>query len=422
MIACSNANPLLRLVGLTLTLTVSSAAVAAPREPAASAAPVETNHLSLARGTIPVALDEQATALRLDSSHALKLIDGHPGKTNLTPRPGGPETAIGLVYQLPARTTFRAFGVPSVGETPSPSQTFFRLVEIAGSDEGPDGPFVPLARVELEAHSADGEVTRFDAAEALPVRWLRVRLSGGLDIQRDATFFEFSELMGFGDQEPVPRAENLEGKWRGRGVRIELKQDGQRVSGCYDGDGTLAGTVDGRLLRATGTTRGSGTPSTFLLTVTDEGDLLGVRSSNGAPFVLYTGGRDPDLVTDCSQQEVALPGCDAILHGIGFDFDSAAIRADSEALLDDLYAGLGRTDARAITIVGHSSSEGDASYNADLSRRRAESVKAALIERGFAGDRLSAFGAGESRPIADNETDAGRALNRRVEIECTEPG
>jgi outer membrane protein OmpA-like peptidoglycan-associated protein len=405
----------------SLTRTVAAAALGAlaislSAEDDAGAA----NLLSLAAGTIPVALSDNAEDLRVGMDRALMVIDGDTRVFSLNGRPGGPDTRIELVYQLPALTRFQRFAIPGVLETPSPSQTFFREIEIEGSAEGPDGPFAPLATTTLSQHERGEERTDFPAISDRPVRWLRVGLAGGLDLQRDQTFFEFSELMGFGEQESVPLLEAFNARWSGRGVRLELKQDGQRVSGCYDRDGDLTGTVRGNLLTATGTTRSSATPSTFLLTVDDQGQLIGVRSSNGAPFRLYNGSPDPDLITACSEVEVGLPGCESILHGIQFDFDSDRIRPESETLLDDLYAGLEASDASAVLIIGHSSSEGDESYNAALSQRRAEAVRRALIERGANADRLTAQGAGESRPIADNETDAGRAMNRRVEIACSQ--
>lgn len=382
----------------------------------------DINVLSLAHGTIPVAISEQAESLRVGMDRALMVIDGNSAGFVLTPRPGAEHTEVRLTYRLPARTRFDRFEIPNVLETPSPSQTFFRTVEVLGSDIGPDGPFETLATAELEQHNQRGETTFMDAENSSAVRWIQLVLAGGLDVQRDQTFFEFSELKGFGQQENVPLLKAFSSSWSGRGVRLELNQDGQRVTGCYDRDGTLSGTVQGNLLQATGTTRGSNTPSSFLLTVDDQGDVFGVRSSNGAPFRLYRGSPDPDLITECSEIEVALPGCESILHGIQFDFDSDVIRAESEALLDDLYAGLEASDAASVLIVGHSSSEGEESYNAELSQRRAEAVKQALIQRGSLASRLSAQGAGESRPIADNDSDAGRALNRRVEIVCAEPG
>lgn len=376
------------------------------------------DYLNFANGALPVRVGGMAQELRVDIDHALAAIDGDGAGYVLTPKPGTAHTEVWFVYRLPAATSFADFAVPEVRETPSPSQTFFREVEIAGSVEGPEGPFDRLAAVSLTTHANKGEITRFRAASAKPVTWVKLTLRGGINVQRDKTFFEFSEIVGEGSQEPVPMLESFTGKWKGRGVLLELRQDGANVSGCYDGIGDLSGTVYGNLLRATGTHRGSGVPSSFVLSVDADGDIIGVRSTNRAPFKLYTGAPDPKLVTECSERNTGLPGCGSIVHGIRFDYDSAVIRPDSGPVLDALFDGLKDAPESSIVIVGHTSSEGSEAYNRELSERRAAAVVAALAERGIGKQRLSADGAGESQPIADNGTEAGRSLNRRVEVTC----
>jgi len=69
-----------------------------------------------------------------------------------------------------------------------------------------------------------------------------------------------------------------------------------------------------------------------------------------------------------------------------------------------------------LTIEGHTDSSGSDAHNLDLSQRRAESVKASLVAGGIAADRLLTRGFGESKPVADNVTELGRAQNRRVEL------
>ena len=71
-------------------------------------------------------------------------------------------------------------------------------------------------------------------------------------------------------------------------------------------------------------------------------------------------------------------------------------------------------------VAGHTDSVGNADYNEELSRQRAESVRQYLLDRGVAADRVSARGYGELDPIASNETESGRAMNRRVEFRVTE--
>ncbi|MCG8466586.1 MAG: OmpA family protein [Gemmatimonadetes bacterium] len=101
-----------------------------------------------------------------------------------------------------------------------------------------------------------------------------------------------------------------------------------------------------------------------------------------------------------------------------FDFDSADIRSESEEVLSRLYDGLAGDEAAEILIKGHTSSEGSESYNQALSERRARAVVDDMVRRGIDGSRMRAVGVGEVEPIANNGDEAGRSLNRRVEIEC----
>lgn len=171
-------------------------------------------------------------------------------------------------------------------------------------------------------------------------------------------------------------------------------------------------------MRATGRSRNAGILSVFLLALDEQGEITGVRSTNGAPFRLYQGAEAPGIKTECSTRALRPPGCGSVIHGIHFDYDSAAIPGESNALLDALATGLKNEYAGVIAVIGHTSSEGSDSYSEDLSRRRAESVVAALGTRGIDGARLAAEGRGEQQAIADNTTEAGRSLNRRVEIDC----
>jgi outer membrane protein OmpA-like peptidoglycan-associated protein len=70
----------------------------------------------------------------------------------------------------------------------------------------------------------------------------------------------------------------------------------------------------------------------------------------------------------------------------------------------------------SIKVIGHTDSKGSDAYNQALSERRASSVAAYLLGMGLAPDKLTSEGGGESEPVADNETEEGRAKNRRVEL------
>ncbi len=101
---------------------------------------------------------------------------------------------------------------------------------------------------------------------------------------------------------------------------------------------------------------------------------------------------------------------------VTFATNSAQISPRFGPVLDDVADVLQTYPATYVNVVGHADSRGDAAYNQRLSERRASSAAAELIARGVMRDRLYVAGMGESQPIADNSTDAGRAANRRVEI------
>jgi len=108
------------------------------------------------------------------------------------------------------------------------------------------------------------------------------------------------------------------------------------------------------------------------------------------------------------------------LYGILFDSGKDIPKAGSEPVLKELAGFLRNNAETKIEIIGHTDSEGDAAYNEDLSRRRAKSVRSWLKKEGIDVANISADGKGESSPVASNETDAGKALNRRVEVRVIE--
>ena len=102
---------------------------------------------------------------------------------------------------------------------------------------------------------------------------------------------------------------------------------------------------------------------------------------------------------------------------VKFDFDRDSIRPEYRNDIESLAEFMKTYPSVTTTVEGHTDSVGSDSYNQNLSERRANSVREALISEGVDSSRVSSVGYGEARPIADNETDAGRAMNRRVEAE-----
>jgi len=100
-----------------------------------------------------------------------------------------------------------------------------------------------------------------------------------------------------------------------------------------------------------------------------------------------------------------------------FDFDKSVLKPAGKATLDDLIAKLKNINVEAIVATGHTDSIGTVAYNQKLSVRRAEAVKHYLVSHGVHTDRIYVSGKGKSQPVATNKTAAGRAKNRRVDVE-----
>jgi OmpA-OmpF porin, OOP family len=115
------------------------------------------------------------------------------------------------------------------------------------------------------------------------------------------------------------------------------------------------------------------------------------------------------------QSSMTTPGASGSV--IQFEFDSSVLKTSSYPVLDAVSAELKANASARATLAGHASAEGTDSYNMNLSRDRANSVKTYLVNSGINANRLTVQAYGESRPIASNETEEGRVLNRRVEIQ-----
>ena len=102
--------------------------------------------------------------------------------------------------------------------------------------------------------------------------------------------------------------------------------------------------------------------------------------------------------------------------GILFDFDSYALKPATQTNAKKLAGTLNKYDDTEVNVLGHTDNTGTDKYNLSLSKKRATAVKDYLLAQDVANSRLSTQGYGESDPIATNETDEGRQLNRRVEI------
>lgn len=240
---------------------------------------------------------------------------------------------------------------------------------------------------------------------------------------------------------------------------VRRDRDGLTISGFYPDEKTHAALktlLDGNFLKEKVndlSAIGSGAPAGFLAAAS-EGLAALARMNSGelsltdtqlrlTGSALHAGatreiedelkhGLKPPFTADTAL-DVALPGplvgareCQSLLSelmGRGtilFDTGSARIDRQSRGLLDHLIFVLQRCPSAVVEVAGHTDAMGDAAGNQRLSQARAQAVVNALVEAGIHRDRLSALGFGATQPIAPNDTEAGRAQNRRIVLVAKE--
>ena len=121
-------------------------------------------------------------------------------------------------------------------------------------------------------------------------------------------------------------------------------------------------------------------------------------------------GTGVDVVRNGDNITLDMPG------GVTFAFNSSDLNSQFYPVLDKVAGTLGEYNKTVIEVAGHTDSVGSATYNQQLSEKRAASVAAYLGSRGVDRSRMVTVGAGKDHPVASNETEEGRAQNRRVEI------
>lgn len=169
--------------------------------------------------------------------------------------------------------------------------------------------------------------------------------------------------------------------------------------------GALAGGILGNLVgdNTTGTLVGAGLGAMA-------GGVIGADLDRQAAEL--RGELGPRVTVENTGSEIVVTMPQDIL----FETDSATLRSDLRADLRTIAANLQRYPGSTVFVTGHTDSTGTASYNQRLSERRADAVAGVLISAGVPNGRVVARGAGLTQPVASNDSEVGRAQNRRVEI------
>ena len=240
-------------------------------------------------------------------------------------------------------------------------------------------------------------------------------------------YTEISEVDLFGERTAPMVNRSIAGVYQTNYGPMRFVQDGDRVAGCYDWNGDVGyvqGSVSGRVAQVTWSEpKPDNRQGLATFSVGADGKLWGVWYERGALAGTWEGPRTTeDKAPKCVParknqvtEELQRSG-KAVLYGIRFATGSDLPLPESRPTLDELASALKATPALTVEISGHTDNTASAEHNLDLSNRRAKSVVAALVKSGIAEARLQPKGYGLTRPVADNGTAQGRALNRRVEV------
>lgn len=187
-------------------------------------------------------------------------------------------------------------------------------------------------------------------------------------------------------------------------------------AGCKNLNNTTKGTVIGA-----GAGAGIGALAGKALGSTVKGALIGAVVGGAAGNII---GHKMDKQAEELEQSLRDAEIQRVGEGIAitfdsgllFGFDSSALQPNAKDNLTQLAASLKEYPDSDIVIVGHTDSSGSEEYNLALSNRRSDAAKSYLVSRGVPSSRIQAQGRGELEPIADNNLEAGRDQNRRVEV------
>jgi len=245
--------------------------------------------------------------------------------------------------------------------------------------------------------------------------------------------FWFSDNLGLTVQSNYKHAfeDYLASHWQHMaGLSIKCTKE---MNGCPDADGDGVADKDDACPEVAGIAGLAGCPDADGDGVADKDDACadqaGPAENKGCPWA----DKDSDGVLDKDDAcpavagPIANKGCPEVTEEVQkklndyartilFDTGKSSIKAQSTSVMVDIITILAEYPNAKFTVEGHTDSVGSASLNQKLSDSRANSVRDFLIDKGIGADRLSAIGYGEDKPIATNNTRAGRKSNRRVEI------
>jgi len=392
---------------MTLPLVLALAAVAAPAE--------RLNALAFDNGAVLLS-EGGSYGEGVGGWSAWNLTDGSEAKGWCSPQ--GKPTGLEFVWDLDTSWELQAFVVSTrnlqEGEYPGISA---KTVEL---QLGSGGQFRKIGAFQV----GKGERKEYPLPKGTTARQVKVVIAAN---HGNREFTEIAELEMYGARGAPVATPKIAGDYQTNYGPMRFAQEGDEVYGCYDWTegAAVSGTLTGRNARVVWTEYPGGgvRQGTATFTVSPDGrNLWGVWFEHGEIQGVWAGPRaEPGEGPKCtprrvSRMEALRKEGRLVLYGIRFDSGSDIPTSESDATLDSLSAMLKENPEVRVRIEGHTDSTNTDAYNLDLSQRRAQKVLSALVKRGIDAKRLEPKGFGRAKPLADNATAQGRALNRRVEI------
>lgn len=204
-----------------------------------------------------------------------------------------------------------------------------------------------------------------------------------------------------------------------------------RMNGCPDTDGDGIADAKDACPKVKGSAAANGCPDIDNDGIFDSEDecpnTFGLAKFKGCPDTDGDGIMDKNDNCPTVKGVASNKGCPEVtvetkkvfqeaLRGINFETSRSIIKGNSYPILDKVVSVMRNNPDYKLSIEGHTDSQGDDAMNLKLSQDRAAAVKSYLVGKGIASNRMTSLGFGETRPVADNNTREGRAMNRRVEF------
>lgn len=355
-----------------------------------------------------------------------------------------------FVIGLAGETTFESFsfinGSDYYGEGSGAKDI---LIEVSNTASGSGWTKV----LEMSLPADIDPSTTYSAQAKTPGKFLRLTVKNS---QSNPLRVSLGEVKGFGEQKIDASLTKLDGtyiaisqnettmEWdiksgadldrAGTYNDIYLRQEGTKLFGCdaNSQDRYFNGGIDGHSAQLLWNVLPDRDRENFVMSFADSGKLMFIANLNEdgtvSRFIAYQ--KKSDKPGTCSgisgfdsgdsgdsqiKKDLVAEGR-AVVYGINFDFNSDVLRQESKLVLDEVVEILKEDPNWRMTIEGHTDNVGGEAFNQGLSEKRAASVKNYLVIAGVAAERLESLGLGLTKPVAPNDTEIGRARNRRVEL------